>query len=276
MSASSLASPSRRDPPRRTIPTAAAHSWFFAQRELRNLARQPWWIAVSLAQPIIYLLLFAALFRKIVEIPGFGAKSYVNFFTPGVVVMTALFSGGWGGMAIINDLDRGVMDRFLVSPAYRGALIAGRLAQQTIVSIIQSLIIVGLALALGASFSGGARGVVVLLCVAILLGTGFGALSISLGLLLRREESVIAAVQFVLLPLTFLSSVFMAQNLAPAWIQDVSRYNPVNWAAEAGRGVLGASVDWSLVGSRAGYLVAFTLVCAFLATRAFRAYQRSV
>lgn len=256
--------------------TAIAHSWFMAQRELRNLARQPWWIAVSLAQPIIYLLLFAALFKKVVEIPGFHASSYLNFFTPGVVVMTAVFSGGWGGMGIINDLDRGVMDRFLVSPARRGSIIAGRLAQQTIVSTIQSLIIIGLALALGASFPGGVGGVVLLLCVAVLLGTGFGALSIALGLLLRREESVIAAVQFVLLPLTFLSSVFIAQNLAPSWIRDISRYNPVNWAAQAGREVLGTGVDWSLVGSRLAYLAAFTLVCAFLATRAFRAYQRSV
>ena len=77
---------------------ALAQSWFFAKRELRNLARQPWWIAVSLAQPIIYLLLFAALFKRIVEIPGFGSNSYLDFFTPGVVVMTALFSGGWGGI----------------------------------------------------------------------------------------------------------------------------------------------------------------------------------
>lgn len=255
---------------------AVAHSWFFAKRELRNLARQPWWIAVSLAQPIIYLLLFAALFKRIVEIPGFGANSYLDFFTPGVVIMTALFSGGWGGMAIINDLDRGVMDRFLVTPARRGAIIAGRLAQQTIVSIVQSLIIVVLALILGASFPGGVGGVVVLFVVAILLGTGFGALSVALGLLLRREESVIAAVQFVLLPLTFLSSVFIAQSLAPGWIQSVAKFNPVNWAAEAGRGVVGADVDWGVVLSRLGYLLAFTLVCAFLATRAFRVYQRSV
>jgi ABC-2 type transport system permease protein len=256
--------------------TAVAHSWFFAKRDLRNLARQPWWIAVSLAQPIIYLLLFAALFRKIVEIPGFGAESYLDFFTPGVVIMTALFSGGWGGMGIINDLDRGVMDRFLVSPARRGAIIAGRLAQQTIVSIIQSLIIVLLGLALGASYPGGVGGVIVLFVAAILLGTGFGALSIALGLLLRREESVIAAVQFVLLPLTFLSSVFIAQNLAPGWIQSIARFNPVNWAARAGREAVGANADWGAVLPHLGYLLAFTLVCAFLATRAFRVYQRSV
>jgi ABC-2 type transport system permease protein len=231
---------------------------------------------VSLAQPIIYLLLFAALFKRIVEIPGFGADSYLDFFTPGVVVMTALFSGGWGGMGIINDLDRGVMDRFLVSPARRGALIAGRLAQQTIVSLIQSLIIIVLGLILGASYPGGVVGILVLFVVAVLLGAGFGALSIALGLLLRREESVIAAVQFVLLPLTFLSSVFIAQNLAPGWIQTIARFNPVDWAAQAGRDVLGTDVDWGLVLSRTGFLALFALACAFLATRAFRAYQRSV
>jgi ABC-2 type transport system permease protein len=256
--------------------TAVAHSWFFAQRELRNLARQPWWIAVSLAQPIIYLLLFAALFKKIVEIPGFGASSYLDFFTPGVVIMTALFSGGWGGMNVISDLDRGVLDRFLVTPARRGALIAGRLAQQTIVTLVQSLIIVVLGLILGASYPAGVGGIAVLFVAAILLGTGFGSLSIALGLLLRREESVIAAVQFVLLPLTFLSSVFIAQNLAPGWIQTVARFNPVNWAAQSGREVVGANIDWGEVLPHIGYLLAFTLVCAFLATRAFRVYQRSV
>jgi ABC-2 type transport system permease protein len=256
--------------------TAAAHSWFFARRDLRNLARQPWWIAVSLAQPIIYLLLFAALFKKIVEIPGFGASSYLDFFTPGVVIMTALFSGGWGGMAIINDLDRGVMDRFLVSPARRGALIAGRLAQQTIVSIVQSLIIVVLGLILGASYPGGIGGIAILFVAAILLGSAFGALSIALGLLLRREESVIAAVQFVLLPLTFLSSVFIAQNLAPGWIQSIARFNPVNWAARVGREAVAPGTDWGVVLSHLGYLLAFTLLCALAATRAFRVYQRSV
>jgi ABC-2 type transport system permease protein len=256
--------------------TFLSHSWYFAERELRNLARQPWWIAVSLAQPIIYLLLFAALFKRIVEIPGFGADSYLDFFTPGVVVMTALFSGGWGGMGVINDLDRGVMDRFLVSPARRGALIAGRLAQQSLVSIIQSLIIIVLGLILGASYPGGVVGVVLLLVVAVLLGTGFGALSIALGLLLRREESVIAAVQFVLLPLTFLSSIFIARALAPAWIQSIARFNPVDWAAQSGREVIAGDADWGLVASRLGLLALFTLVCAFLATRAFRAYQASV
>ena len=67
-------------------------------------------------QPIIWLLLFGALFEKVVEIPGFTSDNYLTFLAPGVVVMTALFASGWAGMPVIEDLDRGVMDRFLVTP----------------------------------------------------------------------------------------------------------------------------------------------------------------
>jgi ABC-2 type transport system permease protein len=247
-----------------------------AIRHLRGLARQPWWIAISLIQPIVWLLLYGALFKRVVEIPGFGGGSYVDFLTPGIVIMSAVFSGGWGGMSVIEDLDRGVIDHFLVAPTSRVALIAGRLKQQAIVTVIQSLILVALGLIVGAEFAGGVVGVVVLIAAAVLLGGAFGALSSGLALLVRREETVIAAVQFVLLPLTFLSSVLMQPSLIPGWVQDVARVNPVNWAVEAGREALAADTDWGLVLSRGAYLLVFAVACAGLATRAFRTYQRSV
>ena len=96
--------------------TTLTHSWFMTTRHLRNLARQPWWIAITLVQPIIWLLLFGAVFKATADIPGFAADSYVDFLTPGIVVMTAAFAGGWAGMGVIEDLNRGVIDRFLVSP----------------------------------------------------------------------------------------------------------------------------------------------------------------
>jgi ABC-2 type transport system permease protein len=256
--------------------SALRHTWFISLRDLRNLARQPWWIAISLAQPLVYLFLYSALFRKVVEIPGFGAGSYIDFLTPGIVILTALFSGGFAGMNIINDLDRGVIDRFLATPVSRGALIAGRLLQGAIVVTIQCLIIIGLALTIGASFPGGVVGVLILIAVAVLLGAAVGALSIALALVVRREESVIGAVQMLLLPMTFLASVFMARDLMPGWIQGVARFNPVDWAAQAGREAVSADVGWSLVFSHGAYLVAFALVSAWIATRGFRAYQRSV
>jgi ABC-2 type transport system permease protein len=244
-------------------------------RALRALWRQPWWVAVTLVQPVIWLLLYGALFRRVVEIPGFEGGSYIEFLAPGVVVMTALFSSGWNGMGMMNDLERGIVDRFLVSPVRRGALIAGPLLQAALIIVIQSLIIVGLALIVGASFPTGVGGVLALIGVSALLGAAFGALSNGLALVARREETLIATMQFLLLPLTFLSSAFMQKDLMPTWMQHVADANPVNWAVEAGRAATQGG-DWGLVASRAGLLAALLLVCGAFATRAFRAYQRSV
>jgi ABC-2 type transport system permease protein len=253
-----------------------AHSFYMTLRHFRNLMRQPLYIAFTLVQPIIWLVLFGQLFKKVVLLPGFGASAYVDFLTPGVVIMTVLFGAGWSGMGIIRDLDLGVMDRFLISPASRVALIAGRLIQLALIAVIQSVLIVALGMILGARFPGGARGVGLLIVCAVLLAVPIGALSSAMALIARKEETVIAASNFILLPLTFLSSVFMARNLMPGWIQAVARFNPVEWAVIAGRSALSAHISWPLVATRIGFLVALTIVTAGLATRAFRIYQRSV
>jgi ABC-2 type transport system permease protein len=245
-------------------------------RDLRNLVRQPAWIAISLAQPLVYLLLYSALFKNVAEIPGFRGDSYLDFVVPGIVIMTAMFAGGWAGMSVINDLERGVIDRFLVTPVSRGAIVTGRLVGLVIVTVIQSLILIGLSLAIGARFPGGVAGVAVLIAAAAVLATAFGALSTGLALVIRQEESVIGAVQLLLLPLMFLSTVFMQRNLMPGWIQEASRFNPADWATQVGRGAVAADVDWGVVGSHAGYLAVFALAAAWIGTRGFRAYQRSV
>jgi ABC-2 type transport system permease protein len=255
--------------------TPITHSWFMMQRQLRNLARQPWYIALTIISPALYLLLFGALFKKVVELPGFGANSYIDFLTPGIVVMSAISSATWSGMGMLQDLDRGVLDRFLVSPANRAAIIVGRLAQLAVVTIIQSLIIIGLGLLAGARFPNGGIGLLVLILGAVLLASPFAALSCGMALMARKEETVIAASNFIVLPLIFLSSVFMSQALMPHWMQKVALFNPVNWAAQAGRAALSPNADWSVVFTHIGYLVAFALVSAFLATQAFRSYLRA-
>jgi ABC-2 type transport system permease protein len=256
--------------------TALRHMSFMALRDLRALWRQPWYVAVTLVQPLIWLLLFGELFKKVADLPGFGSQSYIAYLAPGVVIMSALFSSGWSGMATIEDIDRGVTDRLLVSPIRRSALITGRVAQSAIVVVIQSLIMVGLALAVGASFAGGVVGVIVLVALAGLLGASFGALSNSLALVTRQEESLIGAVTFLVLPLTFLSTALMREDLLPGWMRTAADLNPVDWAIEAGRSATAASTDWGLVATDTGLLAALLAVCATLATRAFRSYQRSV
>jgi ABC-2 type transport system permease protein len=256
--------------------THVLDTWALTQRDLLRLWRQPWFIAITLVQPVIWLLLFGALFERVVDIPGFAGGDYKQYLVPGIVIMTAFFQSGWSGMPTIEDLERGVTDRLLVTPVRRWPLIVGRLGQNAIVVGIQSLIIVGLAVATGTSLDGGVAGVLALIAVAALVGTAFAALSNALALLARREESLIGAVQFFLMPLTFLSTTFMQKALMPDWMGAVADYNPVNWAVEAGRAALQSSPDWSEVAIYAGLLAAFALACIALATRAFGAYQRSV
>jgi ABC-2 type transport system permease protein len=255
---------------------AIADTRHMTMRHVMELLRQPWWIFVNLVQPIVWLLLFGALFETVTDIPGFGSDNYIQFLAPGVVVMTAFFTAGWSGMPMIEDLERGVIDRFLVSPVRRSSLITGRLANASLQIVVQTAIIIGLALITGAEFSNGVGGVLVLTALAILLGAAFGAISNGIALLARREETVIALMQFLMLPLSFLSVTFMQKDLMPDWMQTASAFNPVNWAVEAGREALTAAPDWGLVAGRAGLLIAFFTACLFFAVRAFRAYQRSV
>jgi ABC-2 type transport system permease protein len=255
--------------------TPLRQTWQVTLRYLRVLYRQGAWIGITLTQPIIWLLLFGALFKSVTHIPGFHG-SYIDFLTPGVVVMLAVSSAGWTGMGFIEDINGGVMDRVLASPVWRPALNLGSVAQAVLTVVIQTVLIVLLALALGADYTNGVGGVLVLILVAGLLAASFASLSNGVAMLARQREALIGAVSFVLLPLTFLSSALMQQSLVPGWIHAVARFNPVNWAVEAGRSAAMGNIDWGLVASRVGLLTVLLVVCAAFATRAFGTYQRSL
>jgi ABC-2 type transport system permease protein len=257
--------------------TPLRQSWQVTLRYVRaTLIRQPAFLGITLTQPIIWLLLFGALFKAVTQIPGFNGGSYVDFLTPGVVIMLAVSSAGWTGMGLIEDINSGVMERTLASPVWRGALNVGSVAHAMITIVIQTTVIILLALALGADYVNGVGGVLILTALAALLGAAFASLSNGVAVLARQRETLIGAVSFVLLPLTFLSSALMEQSLVPGWIQTVSKFNPVNWAVEAGRSAAMQKIDWGLVASRTGLLVALMLLCAAFATRAFAIYQRSL
>jgi ABC-2 type transport system permease protein len=256
--------------------TAARQTWQVTLRGIRVLIRQPAYLGMTLTQPIIWLLLFGALFKAVTRIPGFHGGSYINFLTPGIVVMLAVSSAGWTGMGFIEDIAGGVMDRELASPVWRGALNAGTVIYAALVVAMQTVLIVLLSLALGANYVGGVGGVLLLILVAALLAAVFASLSNAVAVLARQREALIGAATVVLLPLTFLSTALMQQSLVPGWIRSVARFNPVNWAVEAGRSAAMSHIDWGLVAGRIGLLAALTLISAMLATRAFASYQRSL
>ncbi|MFI0482579.1 ABC transporter permease [Actinomadura sp. 9N215] len=257
--------------------TVITHSALLTGRLLRALRRMPTFLVIGLVQPVIWLLLFGQLFRSVVNLPGFtdAGGGFLQFLTPGVVMMTALFASAWSGTTYLQDIDRGVMDRILTSPASRAALVIATMTYQAIQTLVQSLIIVAIALVAGARFPGGVAGVFVTFLAAVLLALIFSTLSDAVALLTRQQESLIAISQFTTLPLMFLSSAVMDLGLAPAWVGHVADYNPMEWAVTAAREAMLARPDWSTVWTHLGLLTAAAVVMGLVSTRAFRTYQKA-
>ncbi|MEU0939123.1 ABC transporter permease [Embleya sp. NPDC005971] len=252
------------------------HTWYMTARQFRVFLRQPVYLVITLIQPVIWLFLFGQLFRDIAELPGFGAGTYLDYLIPGVVVMNAVSANMWAGMGILEEIERGTLNRFLVTPLRRSALVNANVVAQGCSTAFQSLVMVGLGKLAGAHYPGGFAGVLVLIVVASVLGTVFGAFSNAVGMVARERETVIALNTFLLLPLTFMSSAFMPPSRMPDWMREVARFNPLDWALTATRSAMRADPDWALVAERGAALVGLAAFAVWLSMRTFRAYRKSV
>jgi ABC-2 type transport system permease protein len=254
---------------------AVRDTWWMVARQLRNLMREPIWIALLLIQPMVWLLLYGQLFSRVPSLRG-GASTYVQFLTPGIVVMNAFFGGTWAGMAMITDLDRNVVSRFLATPATRVSIVFSQVARMGIISLIQALIILVVGLALGVRVHGGAIGWLAVIAAAALVSMAFAGISTGIALLVRREATMIAAANFVGLPLMFLSSILITGRQMPEWMQGAARFNPVDWGVRAARDAVVTGGNWDAVAANLALLVALVAATSAFATWTFRAYQRSL
>jgi len=255
--------------------TTVRHTWFMVGRQVRNLMREPIWIEITLVQPMIWLLLYGQLFSRVPSLRA-GAGSYVEFLAPGVVVMNAFFGATWSGMAMIDDLNRKWVERFLATPASRLALVLSQVVRSGLTAMVQALVILVVGLALGVRVHGGAAGWVVVLLAAALIATVFGGISQGIALLVRREATMIGVANFIGLPLMFLSSILISNRQMPDWMETLSHFNPVNWATDTARFAIVSGGHWDTIAMNLMLLVGATAVTASFATWTFQAYQRSL
>jgi ABC-2 type transport system permease protein len=154
--------------------------------------------------------------------------------------------------------------------------VLSQVVRSGVIALIQAFVILLVGFALGVRVHGGVLGVLVLLATAALVSMVFAGISNGIALLVRREATMIAAANFVGLPLMFLSSILITQRVMPHWMQVVSRFNPVNWGVEAARDAVVRGGNWGSVGLHLLMLVAVTLATAGFATWSFRSYQRTL
>jgi ABC-2 type transport system permease protein len=220
-------------------------------RYLKKLVRNPILLFFSLFQPIIFLLLFTQLFSKFSTLPGFlaatGASSYLQFATAGILLQNAFGSALQSGTSIVLDLDTGYLQKMLVTPVSRYAILLGRLTSDAFRVVVQSAIILALAYALGATVVTGVVGILLMLFTVAFFGLAWSGISLTIGLKTRSSETVFAIGGFLTFPLLFMSTALTPKLFMPDWISNVSNFNPISYTVDAARALMVTGYDWGTV-----------------------------
>lgn len=237
-------------------------------RYLRQSLRNPIWVLVGMAQPVMYLALFGPLLQGVARAPGFPAGDAWQVYVPGLLVQMGMFGSLFVGFGIIGEWRLGVLERMRVTPVSRLALLLGRVLRDALVLLLQSviLIVVGFALGLRAPLDG----VLIGLGFVLLLAVSAAALSYTAGLATKNEGIYAPMLNMVALPLLLLSGILLPMSFAPTWLRVVSSANPLRHIVEGMRDAfLG---DYATANVAIGLAVALTLAAVSLAagTRAFR------
>jgi len=209
-------------------------TWTIFSRSMRLSLRQPLWVAIGLMQPILYLTLFGPLLQNIAATSGFAGDAW-QVFVPGLLVQLGIFGGLFVGFGIIAEWRSGVIERQLVTPASRNAIIAGRSLRDVIVIVVQAAVLVGCAFLLGLRVPVGA--LLIGLVLVALLGAAFSFISNAIGIATKSEDTLAPMVNTLALPILLLSGILLPMSIAPQWLQIVSNFNPFKHIVEALRAV---------------------------------------
>ncbi|HKF36215.1 MAG TPA: ABC transporter permease [Ktedonobacteraceae bacterium] len=240
-------------------------SWLIFGSALRITLRNPAWVVIGLFTPICYMLLFAPLLKNLVGMPGFPTGGAYNTFTPGLMLMMAMYGSAFAGMALITRLREGVVERWRVTPVSRLALMLGMVAVDLLNLLIQDALLLGLGLLLG--FRPNAGGVLLLLALLLLGGLMMASCSYAVALVLKNESSLSAMVNLFALPLLLLSGILLPLSLAPDILQNIARANPFAYAVTAGRALVGGQLSDTTVMQAFIIFGIAALLALFWATR---------
>ena len=202
-------------------------------RSMKKLVRNPILVFFSLFQPIIFLLLFTQLFSGLGRFLGAGILSYTAFATAGIVLQNAFSSAFQSGTAVVDDIKSGFLSKMLATPVNRSAILFGRLLSDVFRVVVQTVIILVLAYALGVFPATGAIGYLLVIFTVAFFGLAWSGISLALGLKTKSAETVFGIAGAVTFPLLFMSTALVTAGFMPQWMQTVSTFNPVSIAVNA-------------------------------------------
>ncbi|HAM50376.1 MAG TPA: ABC transporter [Nitrospiraceae bacterium] len=201
-------------------------------REFKKFIREKSRLVSTLARPLIWLFLVGGGMSRLVS-PGMGVMgvSYMQFIFPGILGMTILFSSIFSSISIIWDKEFGLMKEILVAPVSRFSIVVGKALSGTIVSVIQAAIILGLFPFLGIRI--GLCSIIETLLISILLSFCISSLGIVIATFYESFESFSVIMNFIVMPMFFLSGAMYPVKKLPQTLQVVTKLNPLTYGIDA-------------------------------------------
>jgi len=248
-------------------------------RSLKRTVRRPVFLTISLFQPLVWLFLFSQVMKNFAKASIPPGVSYVTLFAPAVMLQTIMFGSFQSGMAMVSDIEFGLLDKFLVAPINRTAILLGRTLADGVRMFIQGSIIIALSMVLGVRFVHGPQGVIAALLLAVVFGLGLSSLSNVVALRTKNSETTLMVMNFFLFPLLFMSPALVPRGALPSWIDTIGRVNPVAYAVEGARnltvgiiehGHLQTAIDWTELGRAVAFLIGVAVIGLTSARMAFR------
>lgn len=212
------------------------------RRELIRFSRNRLRIITSLVQPVLFLFVLGTGLSSLIGrgLPGGGGSDFRTFMFPGVVAMTVLFTAIFSSVSIVWDREFGFLREMLVAPVRRGALVLGKCAGGATVATVQAFIMVALAGLVNVPYSP----VLILTLVGemLLAAVTITALGTALASRMAQVESFQVVMQFVVLPIFFLSGALFPLRNLPAWLGVLTKLDPLAYVVDPMRRAVFAHV----------------------------------
>lgn len=238
-------------------------------REFKRFIREKSRLLSTIARPLIWLFLVGGGMSRFVS-PGEGI-SYIQFIFPGIIGMTILFSSIFSSISIIWDKEFGFMKEILVAPVSRFSVVIGKALSGTLLSTLQAIIVLILFPFIGIELS--LSSALLTVGVALLLSFCISSLGIVIATFYESFESFSVIMNFIVMPMFFLSGAMYPVNKLPTVLKTVSRCNPLSYGVDAlkhtifeGKGVFDFSMTANLT-VLAGASILFVTVAGVLFER---------
>src|SRR4051794_31948623 len=213
---------------------AVADTLVLAMRSLRRIPRNPDLLTAYTLQPIMFTLLFVVVFGGAIATPGYD--DYAEFLIPGIIVQQMSFGGFATALGLVEDLKKGLVDRFRSLPMSRLAVLTGRTLSDIAMNALALTVMVIVGYITGFSFTTSAPEVVGGIALCLLIGYAFSWVFACVGLLANTPEAANAFGFIAIFPLTFASSAFVPPESMPDWLQTFAAdINPFSTMVDAVR-----------------------------------------